>query len=51
MAGKQDVFTLVGKRMGGTLGEQGHRGRPVEMPAIAELICRIDRALQDRRAA
>ena len=50
MASTQDVFTLVGKRMRGTLGEQGHRSRPVEMPPIAELICRIDRALQDRRA-
>ncbi|RMB53725.1 MULTISPECIES: hypothetical protein [unclassified Sphingomonas] len=51
MASTQDVFTLVGKRMRGTLGEQGHRSRAVEMPPIAELICRIDRALQDRRAA
>lgn len=51
MASTQDVFTLVGKRMRAARYEPCHRARAAEMPPIAELIRRIDRALHDRRAA
>ncbi|MGU3390694.1 hypothetical protein [Sphingomonas sp. M1A8_2b] len=47
MASKQDVFTLVGKRMRGTPSAPCN----VDMPPIAELVRRIDRALRERRAA
>ena len=51
MAHKQDVFTLLGKRM--QIDQPAHRGRrgDSDMPPIADLIRRIDRALLNRRAA
>lgn len=51
MARKQDVFTLIGKRL--QIDQPSHRGRrgDVDMPPIADLIRRIDRALLERRAA
>jgi hypothetical protein len=47
MARRQDIFTLVGKRM------QAPRATRTdyEGPALADLISRIDRALLERRAA
>lgn len=51
MASKQDVFTLVGKRIRGTAGDPLRLGRGDDMPPIAELIRRIDQALHERRAA
>lgn len=51
MARKQDVFTLLGKRM--QVDQPSHRGRrgDGDMPQIADLIRQIDRALLERRAA
>ena len=51
MARKQDVFTLLGKRM--QIDQPSLRGRrgDSDMPPIADLIRRIDRALVERRAA
>ena len=51
MAHKQDVVTLLGKRM--QIDQPSLRGRrgDSDMPPIADLIRRIDRALLERRAA
>lgn len=48
MARRQDSFTLVGKRM-----QAAARTARTEYegPPLADLIARIDRALQERRAA
>jgi len=47
MAARTDSFTLIGRRM--------RKGAPVsaaeELPSIAEVLRRIDRALADRKAA
>ncbi|MGA1800134.1 hypothetical protein VH567_15290 [Sphingomonas sp. 4RDLI-65] len=51
MARKQDVFTLVGERMHRAPGDAGPRITYADMPPIADLIRRIDRALMERRAA
>ncbi|BCA61165.1 hypothetical protein HMP09_0399 [Sphingomonas sp. HMP9] len=52
MAQKQDIFALVGKRM---CASPRHRDLDVnvdyDMPPIADLIQRIDKALLERRAA
>lgn len=47
MARRQDIFTLVGKRM------QAPRApwTDYEGPTPADLLSRIDRALRERRAA
>lgn len=50
MARKQDSFTLVGKRMQAP-GIASRRPGTADVPAIADLITRIDRALLERRAA
>jgi hypothetical protein len=47
MAARTDSFTLIGRRM--------RKGAPVsavdDMPSIAEVLRRIDRALAERKAA
>lgn len=50
MARQQDVFTLLGHRMRMPL-RRDDSSAVFERPAIAELIRRIDQALQTRRAA
>ena len=51
MAHEQDVFTLLGRRM--QIDRPAHRGQrgDSDMPPIADLIRRIDRALLERCAA
>jgi len=50
MARHQDIFTLVGNRMRAPL-HRDHCASAFERPPIADLIRRIDQALQIRRAA
>jgi len=50
MARKQDIFALVGKRMCAS-PRHGNLDADHDLPPIADLIRRIDRALLDRRAA
>jgi hypothetical protein len=47
MACRQDIFTLVGKRIQAPRTARAD----YEGPALADLIARIDRAVRDRRAA
>ncbi|WP_158637970.1 hypothetical protein [Sphingomonas ginsenosidivorax] len=47
MARRQDIFTLVGKRMDAPCATRGS----YEAPPLADLVRRIDRALLERRAA
>ena len=50
MAQKQDIFALVGKRMCAS-PRHGDLAAGYDVPPIADLIRRIDRALLERRAA
>lgn len=47
MARRQDIFTLVGKRMDAPRNSRSD----YEAPPLADLVRRIDRALLERRAA
>ncbi|WP_156348206.1 MULTISPECIES: hypothetical protein [unclassified Sphingomonas] len=51
MARQQDVFTLVGNRMRIAPTRLDLMPTEFDRPSISDLICRIDRALQQRRAA
>lgn len=51
MARKQDSFALIGRRMAMGSADRHGRASASDMPPIADLIRRIERALLERRAA
>lgn len=51
MARQQDIFTLVGNRMRAGSTRHAAATTEFERPLIADLIRRIDRAIEQRRAA